>query len=525
MPYQINHFNGTPLVSIPDGSADQTTDLVLIGKNYAGYGAIQNDNFVYLLENFASAGGPAKPQVGQIWYDSANKKLKFCDTVTNGVAHWRTTGGSEVATSQPSGLTTGDFWYNDSTNQLFAYNATTGQSYLIGPQAVTGQGETDLVSVSVLDNSVPTPVAHAIIKGVVNGVTVFVISSDTGFTLNSSETLASNGFSFIQQGITLVNSTSGITSTSFRFQGTATNSDQLGGIPAAQYLQADTITNVTAFPGSATFKNAGVTIGDNGDIKIFVDSSNGNLGTIENTVSNTLSLKVTNSSTLYEPIRLTNTAVLPGTNNGFDLGSNTKNWYNLYATNVYAGTITASNFVGSISGAATNSKALLYNYDGNHLSNYVSATDQNTGNTIVARDSSGNFVANIITATATKARYADLAENYKADADYEPGTVVIFGGENEITISSKKYDTRVAGVISTNPAYLMNQDEDGLAVALRGKVPVKVIGPVRKGDVLVTSDTSGYAMSADDPNTVPSAAIIGKSLENIDDTGLVYVVI
>jgi len=530
MPYQINHFNGTSLVSIPDGSADQTTDLVLIGKNYAGYGAIQNDNFVYLLENFASAGGPAKPQVGQIWYDSANKKLKFCDTVTNGVAHWRTTGGSEVATSQPSGLTTGDFWYNDSTNQLFAYNASTGQSYLIGPQAVAGQGQTDLVSVSVLDNSSPTPVAHAIVRGVVNGVTVFVVSSDTGFTLNSTETLASNGFSFIQQGITLVNSSSGATTSSFRFQGTATNSDNLGGIAAAQYLQSNALTNITTFPGSATFKNAGVTIGDNGDIKIFIDTTSSNLGTIENTVSNSLAFKVTNSSTLYEPLVLNNTGVFPGVTDAFDIGSATFEWNNLWVQTANVDTLNVDNIVlssgGTITGgSAASANTLLYNYDGSHASNYVAATDQGTVNTIVARDSSGNFVANIITATSTKARYADLAERYEADSSYEPGTVVVFGGEFEVTTTSDEYDTRVAGVVSTAPAYLMNDDSDGIAIALRGKVPVKVVGSVKKGDVLVTSSTPGYAMAAEDPRQVPSASIIGKSIEDYDGSGTVFAVV
>lgn len=526
MPYQINHFNGTSLVSIPDGSADQTTDLTLVGKNYAGYGQIQNDNFVYLLENFASAGGPAKPQVGQIWYDSANKKLKFCDTISNGIAHWRTTGGSEIATSQPSGLTTGDFWYNDTTNQLYAFNASTGQSYLIGPQAVAGAGQTDLVSVSVLDNSLPTGNAHAIVKGVVNGVTAFVVSSDTGFTLASTEPLASSGYGFIQQGITLVNSTTGITSTSFRFQGTATNSDRLGGILASQYLQANTVSPfTTVFPGNATFKNSGITVGDNNDIKIFVDTTSANLGTIENTVSNSLAFKVTNNSTLYNPLLLTNAGIFPGTLDAFDIGSPTLEWQNLYVQSVYADTITADSFVGAISGSATHANTLLYNYDGNHASNYVPATDANTPNTVVARDASGNFVANIITATTTKARYADLAEKYLADRDYAPGTVVVFGGDFEITTTDKEFDTRVAGVISTAPAYLMNEESEGLAVALRGKVPVKVIGMVRKGDVLVTSSVAGYAMAASDPNNIPSASIVGKSLQDTDGLDTVFAVV
>lgn len=115
-----------------------------------------------------------------------------------------------------------------------------------------------------------------------------------------------------------------------------------------------------------------------------------------------------------------------------------------------------------------------------------------------------NLTANIGSSTAwyntffgvsTQARYADLAEHYRADAPYEPGTVVIFGGAEEITVTQDFADHRVAGVISTNPAYLMNAAAEGLPVALRGRVPVKVIGPVAKGDLLVTATTPGYARS------------------------------
>ena len=77
MAYIINLTNGTQLTSVEDGTIDQSTTLKLVGKNYAGYGEIQNENFVHLLENFSSANQPASPLSGQIWFDSAVKKLKF----------------------------------------------------------------------------------------------------------------------------------------------------------------------------------------------------------------------------------------------------------------------------------------------------------------------------------------------------------------------------------------------------------------------------------------------------------------
>lgn len=112
---------------------------------------------------------------------------------------------------------------------------------------------------------------------------------------------------------------------------------------------------------------------------------------------------------------------------------------------------------------------------------------------------------------STQARYADLAERYVADFDYEPGTVVVFGGDQEITTTSTFGDVRVAGAVSTNPAYLMNAANAGLPVALRGRVPVKVLGAVSKGDLLVTSVQPGFAQSVGQNNSY-GQAVFAKSL-------------
>jgi hypothetical protein len=125
---------------------------------------------------------------------------------------------------------------------------------------------------------------------------------------------------------------------------------------------------------------------------------------------------------------------------------------------------------------------------------------------------------NTVFAQATSAQYADLAENYVADAEYAPGTVVVFGGEAEITISREAADERVAGVISTNPAHLMNAGQPGLPVALRGRVPVMVIGPVFKGDSLVTSSTSGHAQSVGRDRSY-AQAVFAKAVETNTSPG------
>ena len=115
------------------------------------------------------------------------------------------------------------------------------------------------------------------------------------------------------------------------------------------------------------------------------------------------------------------------------------------------------------------------------------ADDANTFSTIVLRDSAGDFAASTITATATQAQYADLAEIYTSDVDYTPGTVVMFGGDAEVTVSNEDASPRVAGVVSTNPAHLMNSGTTGIAIALTGRVPTHVVGAVRKGDMMVST--------------------------------------
>jgi hypothetical protein len=127
--------------------------------------------------------------------------------------------------------------------------------------------------------------------------------------------------------------------------------------------------------------------------------------------------------------------------------------------------------------------------------------------------------ATLFNGTALEAYYADLAENYLADAKYEPGTVLVFGGDNELTTTDQKGDRRVAGVVSTEPATLMNshlQGDNVVPLALQGRVPCKVLGRVEKGDMLVTSAVPGYAVVNNDPKV---GTVIGKALENKDDAG------
>ena len=161
---------------------------------------------------------------------------------------------------------------------------------------------------------------------------------------------------------------------------------------------------------------------------------------------------------------------------------------------------------------------------------YPTFTTQNTGTKDLFMDdtasgglryvpSSSTLYASIFSGTATAAEYADLAERYTADKAYEPGTVLVFGGDNEVTVTDAKGDRKVAGVVSTAPGFIMNKSLEGDTVvdlALTGRVPCKVIGKVKKGDMLVTSAIPGYAIVDNDPKL---GTVIGKAVGTKDDDG------
>jgi hypothetical protein len=140
-----------------------------------------------------------------------------------------------------------------------------------------------------------------------------------------------------------------------------------------------------------------------------------------------------------------------------------------------------------------------------------------------------NPSTNVLTTTATAARYADLAERYAADMAYEVGTVVVIGGAKEVTGCEERASTAVAGIVSKNPAYMMNSeagsDETHPYIALKGRVPCKIIGTIKKGNLLVTSARFGHACAK--LPTDSANAVIGKALEdhNSEGSGIIEVLV
>lgn len=490
MPYTITHYaGGTPIVTVADGTVDQTLDLKLVGKNYAGYGVIQNENFVYLLENFANTNPPSRPIPGQLWYDTNNNKLKFYDQNLN----WRTTGGSTTSASVPAGLTTGDFWYDSTNKQLYVWDsANPTQPVLVGPQGVSGFGSTQMKSVSLRDTLGNT---HGCIEAISSNQVVYVINPDAKFTLDPS-TNPITGFSDIQQGITLAYTTTssqlGQTTSNHRFWGTASNSDRLGGLDITNFI----LSSNAAFTQLVQFNDSGYTVGSPSRLKVYNTASLTYLGdsTIYPTVWNNYNDKIVFQTTVggstLTPMVLVGSTVQPGTANANDIGTNLNPWRSIYATNFVGNASTATAVVfssGSIQPAATatpNTLAARTSVD-QTLSN---------GQTITA----GSLLATYFSGIATSANYADLAEKYLADTEYTVGTVVTVGGEQEVTAS--KIGDRALGVVSSNPAFMMNSElKGGTYIALKGRVPVKVSAPIRKGDKLVAAN-DGTATASHDKN-------------------------
>lgn len=477
MAYQIDRYNRTLLTVVEDGTLDETTDLRFIGKNYAGYGEIHNENFLFLLENFANASPPPRAISGQVWFDTSQSKLKFYDGTI-----WRSTGGSEVSSSQPAGLTTGDFWWDNANDQLYVYN---GSSYvLIGPQDA-GVGTTQLVSQTILDDANNS---RSVIVAYINDNPIAVFSP-TQFTILNDPENTLDGFTFIRQGITLKDSASGTTSSAFRFWGTASNAEKLGGKPATDFVTAGT----PSFSQQIEAGLNGISIGN--DFIIEADDSGVTplRGVIKNEsgANNEIHFKTRDGTdTLVHSLTINSTGLLPAADLTYNLGSPSLRFKQIYAEEFGGGPAAKADTLKISAGT------------------YLSASVNAIASTIVARSSDNTIFADEFNGTATSAKYADLAEKYTTDQEYPVGTIMSVGGIAETTAADRS--SIVIGVISEAPAYLMNSECDGQAIGLKGRVPVRVTGTVKKGDPIY-ADHDGVGTAQLAPN------LVGVALEDSDE--------
>jgi hypothetical protein len=438
MSYTINHFNGTPfspVITVADGTIDNSLDVTLIGKNYAGYGQSQNENFVYLLENFAGSTQPATPIAGQIWFDTGVNKLKFFDV--NG--RFRTVGSAESSTTPPSGPSIGDFWWDSQNKQLNIYNGNAQTPYtVIGPFTSSTNSGTTQFSITntnvnssdpTYDSGNPNTQSHPIIQSIIGGTTaVFTVSNNTFLVDNVRSSILGFTNQKVYQGITL-NTASSIGQsatvdgsgniTGSILWGTSADTLRLGGVPASSFARKDITSN---FTGLVNLSDSGFNIGP------------------QLTVSNQPGYTFNNGNAQSTP-------VIKSNGNGVPIVFQTRaNNVNSYTIQILGDTVYPGTGMTGITNIGSNTQWF------------------------------NNMFANVFSTS-----HADLAEKYLADREYDVGTVMMVGGQAEVT--SCAINERAIGVVSENPGVKMNDSLDGgIFIALKGRVPVKVIGRVVKGN-------------------------------------------
>jgi hypothetical protein len=576
MAYTINLTNGNVFATIADGTVNTSSSMILVGKNYAGYGEFLDENFIHLLENGANTTAPSSPLTGQLWWDQANNLLK----VYNGTI-FKTISAATSSATAPTSNVQGDLWYDTVNQQVKVW---TGAAFIVvGPAFSSSQGTTGAIPETINDAGASP---HFVTSLYVNNTRVAIVSKDAGFTPAAPINTA---FPTVYNGITLWNSGSPV------FGGSATNSQLLDSLDSTDFMRATANTATTGivrvlndtglFVGASNVFNASAS---SNDALIKSNISTGNLviqanvggttydvaralgasGTfaVSNAATVGTTLAVTGNITggnlntgaqvvatgnvtggnIISPGLITATGAITSTANvtGGNLrtGGLISAAGNITSVANIAGTffigngsqltglslgVSVTKFVNGTSEGAIGGSGGNINFNVAGTSNVMVITTTGavvTGLTTPAIAKSGtNAVGNIgsssnyfnrVFATATTALYADVAERFAADEVMEPGTVVELGGTQEITRATDDLSEQVFGVISTNPAFTMNggagDDATHPAVAMTGRVPVKVIGCVKKGDRLVSAG-NGIARAAV-PGEATAFNVIGRSL-------------
>ena len=544
MAYTINLTDGSVFATVNDGTVNTASSMTLVGKNYAGYGEFLDENFIHLLESGSNTSAPVAPLTGQLWWDKTNNLLK----VYNG-SIFKTISAATASATQPSSNVTGDLWYDTTNQQVKVY---TGASFIVvGPAFTSTEGTAGAIPETVNDN---TATPHYVTGLYVAGTRVGLISKDATFTAAAP---TSTLFPTVFKGITMSNSADTVFAGNVRNGGnvvitaagastaivqatgvlitgfnsvtgnviggnivTAGLATVTGNITGANIVTAGLATvtgNITGGNISAT-NHTGTTVSVTGNItggniistalmqaanvSVTANVQAGNLrttGLVSATGNITAAANVAGTYFLGNGSQLT----------GLSLGVSVTKFEN----GTSKGEINVPN--GNIAFTVAGTANVVVVDTTTVYANVVSVQSiAKTGSNGVGNIGSVGSYFNQVFATATTALYADVAERFEADALLEPGTVVELGGIKEITKANHDLSENVFGVISTRPAYTMNggagEDDTHPRVAMTGRVPVKVIGYVKKGDRLVSAG-AGQARAAQ-PGEATAFNVIGRSL-------------
>jgi hypothetical protein len=402
------------------------------------------------------------------------------------------------SSSAPSNSVVGDLWWDTVNSQLKIYSGTAWVT--IGPAFTATAGTSGAIAETI--QASPSGDTKVIVKFYVNNALVGILSKEQTFTpmLGSAP-----GFTTIKPGFNLSSDIANLL-----YNGTAENASSLGGYSASQFAR---LSATTAFTAAQTISNDnGLTVGSTSTMSL--SGTSGAVNVVSNTNNAAMDFYVKIAGTTTKVLSLKGTgSVEVSANPTANLGVATKQYVDNQITSVTGGT-----------------DASLTNFlrrDGTNAvtGNIVPGTNNlyTLGNATVKFNNihATTFTGNTFTGTSTQALYADLAERFESDAPYQPGTVVELGGAAEITKAGEDLSENVFGVISTRAAYLMNSgagtDETHPPVAMSGRVPVRVVGKVKKGDRLVSAG-NGLARAATRGEITPWN-VIGRSLDSKNTEG------
>lgn len=574
MAYSTNTNDGQT-IPVPDGNNNVADlSLILIGRNSTNYGNIFVQNTVRHLENFASLTPPTPnyTPTGQMWYDKTTKVMRVQAGPAEGNV-WKTVNTFIVSTTDPTThliegtgyvnsfddhlkIYDGANWRNavlpgGTVTSLYAGNAAIGTPSNYGTKVETlylSEANTSVVvpvlalkyvSDSTVHSGITADPAHsnanATIMAIFSEREFYVSSSDPNYSELWDGGSNSSISSHIVRGMnlrkdytdTIVSQAStsewADKANTIMYLGSPVQGDNVihtgrGYIPDIDGIY--TIGNTSSsfahiYTDDLTLGRANSisSINIRGTVDIG-DSSNtvNHIYTKDLTVTGNLDFSGINDLTNLENAAITNVTLTSGTISSAPTTSN--DIANKAYVDAQSATATASNLTLLATNTTNATHYPLF------ASSATGATAPRTDTGFTYNPSTGNLsTTGYFVGTATQARYADLAEKYLSDKDYGPGTVVKIGGDKEITQTTDHADTEVFGVISTDPAYLMNANSKGLPVALQGRVPVRVIGTIKKGERLVSSEIPGVAWGVANDD-VSIQAIIGRSLVDKDDSGL-----
>jgi hypothetical protein len=491
MAYTINLTNGTQKASVADGTIDTAaTDITLVGKNFTGYGEILNENYVHMLENFANTTAPTAPLTGQLWWNTDIGTL----TVYDG-SQFKAVSSSTVSINAPSGAVEGDLWWDSTNDQLNVYNG--GSWVLIGPAFAAGSGVSGSIVEVIQDSGFAD---HVVVTTYVADIRIAIVS-DNAFTPVGA--LVAQGFPTIGVGTTMV---SPINLTGARFNGIATDSDALSGVSAASFLRSD-VADIQTAGLSITDSAAGLQVGASNELLLNVTSF-GEVQILNQVNAGNITISYTNGvGTIIPAIKI---------NEASDGKINVQGLVVENAADPAAAQdVATKNYVDVATGVSIGAQALLTDGSRAIAGSLTVGTDSlyNIGTPTVKH---ATIYADTFNGSATEALYADVAERFEADAPMEAGTVVMLGGAKEICQANEDLSDDVFGVISTSPAHLMNAGAGTSAthppIAMTGRVPVRVLGKIKKGDRLVSAG-NGLARAAA-KYELTSFNVIGRSLQD-----------